>query len=126
MGVEIKANPGIHALVLFAESVEPDDVCTFLEELYQAPYAEFAGDPAPTTRSTLTQTLDRVQEAFPDRAFVIFPHVDSSGGAYEDLKDFAQVSVWESKRKRHHFIRHHSSSRKGPLSAIHYAESPGW
>jgi hypothetical protein len=93
MGVEIKADPGIHALVIFAESVEPSEVVTFLESGYQAPYLEFQGEPAPGMRWTLKQTLDQIQEIFTDRAFVVFPHVDSSGGVYEDLKEFAPARI---------------------------------
>src|SRR5208337_2415804 len=42
---------------------------------------------------TLKDTLDRLQERFQDSVFVVFPHVDSSGGAYEHLKDFPQVRI---------------------------------
>jgi hypothetical protein len=93
MGVEVKADPGIHMLVIFAESVEADHVVPFLEEAYQAPYRSIAGDPTPTARWTLKDTLDRIHERFSDNAFVVFPHVDSSGGVYEDLKEFAQARI---------------------------------
>src|SRR5271168_4358252 len=39
------------------------------------------------------ETLDNIQATFQENAFVVFPHVDSSGGAYEDLKDFASVRI---------------------------------
>ena len=93
MGTEIKADPGIHLLIIFAESVEPENVIAFLEEAYQSAYTTFQGDPAPATRWTLKQTLDRLEEIFAERAIVVFPHVDSSGGVYEDLKGFPQVRI---------------------------------
>lgn len=93
MGVEIKADPGIHLLIIFAESVEPDHVVSFLEQAYQTPYKDFEGDPKPATQWTLKQTLDKIEEVFADKAFVVFPHVDSGGGVYEDLKDFAQARI---------------------------------
>jgi hypothetical protein len=93
MGVEIKADPGIHMLLIFAESVEPAQVIKFLETAYQSSYFEFSGDPTPTTRWTLKETLDKIYEEFADAAFVVFPHVDSSGGVYEDLKDFQQTRI---------------------------------
>ena len=93
MGVEVKADPGIHVLVIFAESVTPEEVISFLEDAYDSRYEEFRGDPAPAMRWTLKQTLDRIQEIFAERAFVIFPHVDSSGGVYEDLKEFQQARI---------------------------------
>ena len=37
--------------------------------------------------------LDKILEEFADTAFVVFPHVDSSGGVYEDLKDFQQARI---------------------------------
>lgn len=93
MGVELKADPGIHLLAVFAEATEPQDVVSFLEEAYQQPYSNFAGDPKPTARWTLKETLDRLQARFGDNAFVVFPHVDSSGGVIEDLKEFAAVKI---------------------------------
>jgi hypothetical protein len=93
MGVEMKADPGIHLLIIFAESVEPDSVVAFLEQAYAAQYSNFCGDPKPTANWTIKDTLDRVNEKFQDSAFVIFPHVDSTGGVYEDLKDFPQVRI---------------------------------
>jgi len=93
MGVELKADPGIHLLIIFAEAVEPDDVVRFLEDAYERKYSEFAGDPTPTARWTIKVSLDKIQERFSENAFVVFPHVDSGGGVYEDLKDFAQVRI---------------------------------
>ncbi len=93
MGAEIKANPGIHLLVTFSESTEPSKVVSFLEDAYGAPYNEFSGDPGPTTKWTLKETLDNIQATFLEDVFVTFPHVDSSGGVYEDLKDFAAVRI---------------------------------
>ena len=93
MGVEMKADPGIHLLIIFAESVEANSVITFLEQAYAAQYKDFCGDPKPAANWTVKETLDRVDNAFHDSAFVIFPHVDSSGGVYEDLKDFPQVRI---------------------------------
>jgi hypothetical protein len=93
MGVEIKADPGIHVLLIFAESVEPPQVIKFLETAYQSSYVDFCGDPTPTTRWTLKESLDKIYEEFADAAFVVFPHVDSSGGVYEDLKDFQQARI---------------------------------
>lgn len=80
-------------LAVFAESVEPETVISLLEWAYQAKYSEFMGNPAPTTRSGLKQTLDELETRFSDRVVVIFPHVDSSGGVYEDLKDFQQARI---------------------------------
>jgi hypothetical protein len=93
MGVEMKADPGIHMLLIFAESVEPAQVVKFLETAYHSSYADFSGDPTPTTRWTLKESLDKIHEEFADAAFVVFPHVDSSGGVYEDLKDFQQTRI---------------------------------
>jgi hypothetical protein len=66
MGCEIKANPGIHLLLIFHEAVPADQVVSFLEEAYGAQYATFAGDPAPTTTWTLQQVLDGVGARFGD------------------------------------------------------------
>jgi hypothetical protein len=93
MGVEMKADPGIHLLVIFDESSSPDDVSLFLAEAYGAPYDTFAGDPTPTAGWTVRETLDRIHAKFQESAYVIFPHVDSSGGVYEDLKDFQQIRI---------------------------------
>jgi hypothetical protein len=93
MGVELKADPGIHVLLVFAESVEPGHVVTFLESAYQSPYSSFSGNPTPTTCWTLKESLDKIHAEFADSVFVVFPHVDSSGGVYEDLKDFQQARI---------------------------------
>jgi hypothetical protein len=93
LGVEIKADPGIHVLIIFAESVEPDEVAKFLESAYQKPYTDFAGDPTPVTSCTLKETLDRIGEKFADRALVVFPHIDSNGGVFEELKAFPTARV---------------------------------
>ena len=94
MGCEIKANPGVHLLLIFHEGVEPDQAVTFLEEIYGAPYANFSGDPAPTTAWTLQQVFEGVAAKFADRAMVIAPHVDSGGGLYEALKEFQQLRMF--------------------------------
>jgi hypothetical protein len=140
MGVEIKADPGIHVLVIFAESVEPDQVVAFLEAAYQAPYAGFQGDPTPSTCWTLKQTLDQIQATFADKAFVIFPHVDSSGGVYEDLKDFPQTRIpalthpvvkalsfnrQEARERLRDLLRQPDYSRDQPLSLIQSSDFHG-
>lgn len=93
MGVEIKADPGIHLLVIFAESVEPDQIVPFLEQAYHSKYSDFAGDPKAAACWTLKETLDKTGETFRDQALVVFPHIDSSGGVYEDLKEFPQARM---------------------------------
>lgn len=93
MGVEIKADPGIHLLVVFHESVEPDKVVEFLEQVYERQYQEFAGKPDPITRWTVEQTLNKIRDSFADKAMVVAPHIDSGGGLYEGLKDYAQVRI---------------------------------
>lgn len=93
MGVEIKANPGIHLLTVFHESVEANSVIAFLEEIYGRPYAETAGDPSPVTRCTLVETLDTIREQFGEKAFVVAPHIDGSGGLLEGLKEYGQLRM---------------------------------
>jgi hypothetical protein len=140
MGLEIKADPGIHTLVIFAEDVDPSRVVDFLEAGYQAPYAEIKGDPAPGMCWTLKQTLDQIQESFDDKAFVIFPHVDSSGGVYEDLKDFAQARIaalthpivkalsfnrQETREKLKGLLKQPDYTRAHPLSLIQSSDFHG-
>lgn len=93
LGVEIKADPGIHMLFVFSESVEPERVVDFLERLYGRPYWEFCGDPTPTSKCTLREALDNAHQTFGEAVMAVAPHVDSSGGVYEHLKDFAQVRI---------------------------------
>lgn len=91
MGIEIKANPGIDLLLIFHESVEPEAVVQFLETTYSRPYKELAGDPTPVTPCTLVDTLTRVKDCFAERAMAVAPHIDSTGGLYEALKEFGQA-----------------------------------
>ncbi|HEV2176320.1 MAG TPA: hypothetical protein VGW33_03840 [Terriglobia bacterium] len=91
MGVEIKADPGIDLLVIFHESVEPDTAVAFLESAYGKPYGHFAGDPTPLTTRTVLDTLNLVSEHFREKALVVAPHVDSSAGIYDALKDYGQA-----------------------------------
>jgi hypothetical protein len=93
MGCEIKANPGIHLLLIFSESVRSEEAVQFLEAAYSLEYSSFAGDPSPTTVWTLPQVLDETQARFGDRAMIIAPHIDSGGGLYEALKDFQQIRM---------------------------------
>jgi hypothetical protein len=91
MAVEIKADPGIDLLIVFHESIKPEQAVAFLETAYGRPYGEFAGNPTPVTTRTLVDTLSLVCEQFGEKALVVAPHVDSSGGIYEALKDYGQA-----------------------------------
>lgn len=93
MGVELKADPGIHVLLVFAESVDPSQVESFLADAYGQDYRLISGDPKPGTRWSLKETLDNAQHVFGENAFGVFPHADSSGGVYEDLKDFPTARI---------------------------------
>lgn len=93
MGVEIKANPGIHLLIIFQETVEPETVRTFLGEVYGLSYQEFAGKSGPVTCLTLEDTLNKVTSVFGENAFVVAPHIDSSGGVYDGLKEYPQIRM---------------------------------
>jgi hypothetical protein len=93
MGCEVKANPGIHLLLIFHESVQANEVTKFLEEIYGLRYEQFAGDPTPTTAWTLQQVLDGTTARFGEKSMIVAPHVDSGGGLYEGLKDFQQLRM---------------------------------
>ena len=93
MGCEIKANPGVHLLLIFHESLDAEEVVRFLEEAYGLEYAKFDGDPSPTTSWPLQQVLDDITTRFKERAMVVAPHVDSGGGLYEALKEFQQLRM---------------------------------
>lgn len=93
MGVEISAHPGIHLLVIFDESVKPESAIQFLEQIYESPYEELKGNPAPITRQTLDRILDTIVEHFQGKAIVVAPHVDSDRGLYKGLKDYGQARI---------------------------------
>lgn len=91
MGMEIKADPGIDLLVILHESVDMDPAVEFLQKAYNREYIEIKGDPTPTTGRTIIDTLNLVGECFAEKAMVVGPHADSSGGVYEGLKDYGQA-----------------------------------
>ena len=93
MGTEMKANPGIHLLVIFQESVDPTNVTAFLEDAYGTPYAKIAGDPNAITRWSVLEALNAVRERFATFAIVVFPHIDSDAGVYEGLKEYGQARI---------------------------------
>ncbi len=93
MGSEIKVYPGIHLLLIFHESVEAELVIGFLEKAYDRPYREFAGDAGPVSAWTVEEALNRIRDSFGDKVIVVAPHVDSTGGLYEGLKDYPQVRM---------------------------------
>src|SRR5262249_55400644 len=75
MGVEINANPGVHLLLIFQESIEPDTVKLFLTEAYGRPYDQFHGSSGQITALTLEDTLDSIHERFGDKVIVVAPHI---------------------------------------------------
>jgi len=93
MGVEVKAFPGIHLLVIFHETTQDREITDFLQDIYGRPYGELAGDPAHVTRCTLVEALNRVRDRFGERSFVVAPHIDTSDGIYEGLKEHGQARI---------------------------------
>jgi hypothetical protein len=49
MGVEIKAYPGVHLLVIWHEAVQPQAAQEFIGDAYSKDYKALNGDPEPTT-----------------------------------------------------------------------------
>jgi hypothetical protein len=93
MGVEIKPYPGIHLLVIFHEEVQPDAVDSFLKDALGQEYEEKKGNPDQIIGWRIDQTLDELRNRFGNRAFAIAPHVDSTGGLYEGLKELKQPRI---------------------------------
>jgi hypothetical protein len=93
MGVEISANPGVHLLLIFHESIQPDNVREFLTQLYAKSYTTFAGTTGLISHSSLEQTLDMIHSTFGEHVIVIAPHVENSGGIYEALKELGHLRM---------------------------------
>jgi hypothetical protein len=140
LGVELKAHPGIHVLLVFRESIEPEAVVHFLEAAYEKEYQSLAGDPGPTTVWTLEQTLDKVSSEFGPSVLVIFPHAESTGGVYEDLKAYPQLRMHalkhpvvsaisfnkiETRERLHQLYSQPDYQRDAPAAFIQSSDSHG-
>jgi hypothetical protein len=93
MGAEVKAYPGVHLLIIWHESVQPETAEKFLSDAYSKPYSQINGDPEPTTTLTIGQLLDLVNTTFGQNAMVVAPHVESGGGLFECTKELPQVRI---------------------------------
>ena len=89
MGVEIKPDPGVHLLVIFDEQISAEQVEEFLQEGIDSD-RQFKGNPDTMLKWNISQTFEQITNRFGKKAFVIAPHVDSSAGLYEALKNFSQ------------------------------------
>ena len=93
MGVEVKPYPGIHLLIIFHEEVSPEMVQDFLKQGLGTEYDVGQGNPDQSLSWNIDQTLDELQRRFGNKAFAIAPHVDSTAGLYEGLKDLKQPRI---------------------------------
>lgn len=90
MGVEIKPDPGIHFIIIFHEEIKPEMVDDFLSDGIGTDLMSFKGNAEPMLKWNIAQTLDEISRRFPNKAFVIAPHIDSNCGLFESLKDLPQ------------------------------------
>lgn len=87
-GVEISCFPSVHLILLFSEDVDLNEVDRFLiSEVELGEDAVKFGDPAKVSPYSPTVVLAKARQVFGDSFFGLLPHIDSSNGAWRELKD---------------------------------------
>ncbi len=87
MGIEVKLSPGIHYIVVFEESVSPDEVEKFLENITNGNISEFYGSEDYMLSITAIDFFHLIRNQFNNNFFIYAPHADSDSGVIEGLKN---------------------------------------
>lgn len=92
MGIELKADPGIHYIIVFDESISSQDVESLLDEHTQGEFKNNIGNEEYTLPLTSENLFKIFKDKFNDNCLIYAPHADSNSGLMKVLK--------ESKQKR--------------------------
>ncbi len=93
MGLELKADPGVHLLIIFRESIQPERAEHLLSDALGDKWPRARGDSAPMASWTVSETLTQVDTRFGEDAFVVAPHADSSSGLLEVFRELGQARM---------------------------------
>lgn len=88
MGIEIKLTPGIHYIIVFEESVDPDEVESFFKKITNGEIEKNIGSDEYMLQIDPINFFGLVKGQFKNNCFIYAPHADSDSGIIEGLKKF--------------------------------------
>ena len=87
MGIELKVSPGIHYIVVFNESIKPENVENFLCRLVGQDICTKYSSPDYMLEINSKTMFQTFKDEFGSNCFIYAPHADSTGGVISALKD---------------------------------------
>lgn len=93
--VEISVYPKLHIIIIFSDEVILDEVSEFLKRDLDLNEGVDKGSPDFYSPFSPEIVLDKLTERFSDNFFCILPHVDSSNGAWNELKGKPRSDIFK-------------------------------